>query len=125
MNQYERMEKDIQSRIKKVIKDKETYSKITDIPKSRATFYDLDIEMDYYAWPGGYPLYYIVKDCDVLCPKCVNENIELLSDEYDPQWYLIGVDINYEDTDLYCDHCGEQIEPAYEQDDDEETGDDE
>jgi len=28
-------------------------------------------------------------------------------------WRLVGVEINYEDTDLYCCHCGEQIESAY------------
>ena len=115
---YKQMEKDIQERIKKVIADKATYDQITDQPKSKPTFYNLDIELDWYAWPGVYPLYYVTKDSSVLCPKCVNENIELLSDEHDSQWYIVAYDINYENNDLYCDHCNERIESAYGDDDD-------
>ena len=100
------------------------YAEITDIPKSSPTYYDLDTDLDAYGWPGGYPLFYITKDCAALCPRCCNENIELLSDPYDPQWYLIGVDVNYESSDLYCDHCNERIESAYGEDE-EETGVDE
>jgi hypothetical protein len=25
-----------------------------------------------YAWPGGYPLYYLCADNGVLCPQCAN-----------------------------------------------------
>lgn len=117
MRDFKQMEIDIQTRIKKVISDKVEYNQITDQPKSKPSFYGLDIELDYYAWPGGYPLYYVTKDSGVLCPKCVNDNLELLSDEYDPQWYVIGYEINYEDNSLYCDHCSERIESAYGDDD--------
>jgi len=65
-----------------------------------------------YAWPGGYPLFYITKDGGVLCPKCVNENLELVEGD-DPQWRIVAYDINYEDTELYCDNCNEKIESAY------------
>ena len=27
-----------------------------------------------YAWPGGYPVYYVTADSGVLCPKCANED---------------------------------------------------
>lgn len=111
MRDYEQMERDIQELIKKVIHDKVAYEETN--KEFYPSYYDMKIELDFYAWPGGYPLYYITKDCGVLCPKCVNENIELLSDPYDPQWYIVGYDINYEDSDLYCDHCGERIESAY------------
>ena len=76
-------------------------------------------EYDYFAWPGGYPLFYITKDCEVLCPKCANENKELTEDIDDPQWYITNVDINWEDTTLYCDHCSKHIESAYGDDEDE------
>jgi hypothetical protein len=111
LNRYEQMEQDIQNKILKVIKDRKTFETITD--GKSAIFHNLETSMDYFAWPGMYPLYYITKDCAALCPKCVNENITLLSDKDDPQWYLIGVEVNYENTSLYCDHCNEQIESAY------------
>jgi len=41
----------------------------------------------------------------ILCPKCCNENKELLNDEYDPQWFVIAYDVNLEDEKMYCDHC--------------------
>jgi hypothetical protein len=75
-----------------------------------------------YAWPGAYPLYYITKDNGVLCPKCANENSALClaapdSMDYDPQWAIVDFDINYEDPDLYCDHCNKRIQSAYAEDD--------
>ena len=110
---YKRMEKEIQERIQKIIVDRVVYEQITNHLRCTPSAYGLDIELDYYAWPGGYPLFYITKDNNVLCPKCTNENIELLSDEHDSQWYIVGYDINYEDDSLYCDHCNERIESAY------------
>jgi hypothetical protein len=102
MYQYEQMEKEIQAHIKE-------HNKV-----------------EVVAWPGMYPLYYVSKDNGVLCPECVNKNIDLCSDIDDPQWYIIGYDVNYEDTSLYCDHCNERIELAYTDDDDEpEDRDDE
>lgn len=77
-------------------------------------------EFDAYAWPGGYPIYYICEDGEALCPKCCNENKELIAEaeEYlDRQWQIVGRDINYEDPDLYCAHCCERIESAYAEED--------
>jgi hypothetical protein len=84
-----------------------------------------DGTLDYYAFPGGYPLFYLCADNGVLCPKCANENKEvyLSSDDKtpaqkeerynDPQWHIIAVGINYEDESMYCDHCNEHIQSAY------------
>ena len=69
-----------------------------------------------YAWPGGYPLFYFAKDCGVLCPDCVNGNLELVKDPDDPQWYVVGADVNWEDTSMYCDNCNKTIESAYGED---------
>lgn len=68
-----------------------------------------------YAWPGGYPIYYIVADCGVLCPKCANmaEAEGLANNPDDKQWHIVQADVNYEDNSLYCDHCSERIERAY------------
>ena len=68
---------------------------------------------DYYAWPGGYPLFFITEDCGILCTKCCNENKDLLNDEYDKQWFVIDYEVNWEDGELYCDHCNDKIESAY------------
>ena len=74
-------------------------------------------EFDYYVWPGGYPLFYITEDGGILCPKCCNENKELLNDESDRQWFVIAYDVNWGDGKLYCDHCYEKIESAYDEED--------
>jgi len=65
-----------------------------------------------WAWPGGYPIYHVTKDCGVLCTKCANDNYDLTLGD-DPQWHIIGSDINYEDPELFCDNCYERIESAY------------
>jgi hypothetical protein len=74
-----------------------------------------------YAFPGGYPIYYVCADNGVLCPNCANgENGSRAADtDLDPscnddrQWIIVAADCNYEDTGLYCDHCGKRIESAY------------
>lgn len=74
-----------------------------------------------FAFPGGYPLFYLAKDNGVLCPDCANgdNGSECCNPDCqdDPQWWLIGCDINYENDSLYCDHCGKLIESAYGDDD--------
>ena len=66
-----------------------------------------------YAWPGGYPLFYLDAGNNLLCPKCANAN-----EEYNDK--LVAYDVNYEDQNMHCDDCGARIEPAYEADDDDE-----
>ena len=65
-----------------------------------------------YAWPGGYPIYYMTKDDGCLCSTCANGNIEKTLDD-DPQWQIVVSDINWENTKLYCDNCQNFIESAY------------
>lgn len=67
---------------------------------------DKDGNLPAYAWPGGYPLFYLDAENNVLCPKCANKN-----DEYTAQ--IVAQDCNWEDPSLYCDHCSERIESAY------------
>lgn len=78
----------------------------------------IGLKYDAFAWPGGYPIFYLTADNGILCPKCANENISECacpaeSREADPQWRIVAADINYEDDSLYCDHCNKQIETAY------------
>ena len=67
-----------------------------------------------YAWPGGYPIFYLDRENSVLCPKCAN-NSHLDPDEV-PQFKPVAADCNWEDPDLFCDQCSERIEPAYGED---------
>jgi hypothetical protein len=71
-----------------------------------------------YAWPGGYPLYFVTSDGAALsfeAAKAERRNIlEALRDnDRRSGWHVCAVDINYEDGELYCDHTGERIESAY------------
>jgi hypothetical protein len=70
-----------------------------------------------YTSVGCYPLFYITDDSGVLCPGCVGDEIDQCCDEASGGWHVVGADVNYENTSLYCDHCGERIESAYADDD--------
>lgn len=74
------------------------------------------LEWESYAWPGGYPMYYIVKDGGVLCPRCANKELYRTIDPDDDQFFIVAADINYEDQSLYCDHCNSRIQSAYGED---------
>ena len=63
------------------------------------------------AWPGGYPVYYIDGEDNVLCPLCAHRaGVSQAAVEYD---------INWEDPELTCDDCGAAIQYAYYVDGDE------
>jgi len=70
-----------------------------------------------YAWPGGYPLYFITSDGAALSFKAVRENLRCviwsIKNKVSDGWRVQAMAINYEDNDLYCDHTGEKIESAY------------
>lgn len=61
-----------------------------------------------FAWPGGYPIYYIMDAGEALCAKCANENRELDTGDKNG-WHVIGQDINWEDSELFCAHCNQRI----------------
>ena len=73
-----------------------------------------------HTFPGGYPVFMIAKDGGCLCFKCAKDNAKLIiestRDESDSDWQYIASDINWEDSELYCDNCGESIESAYGED---------
>ena len=71
-----------------------------------------------YAWPGGYPTYFIAADGEPLCHNCVKQNFKQVVQEHNnptrhDQFRVIGQEINHEDTHLYCAHCEQPIETAY------------
>ena len=64
-----------------------------------------------YAWPGGYPIWYIDGHGNCLCPACAT--LEVMRDPDDDKDLPATSDINWEDSSLYCDICAERIESAY------------
>lgn len=76
-----------------------------------------------WAWPGGYPRYFITSDGAALSYRAAREEAEqieyAIANKLSDGWRVVAVDINFEDADLFCDHTGEKIEAAYA---DEEAG---
>ena len=71
-----------------------------------------------YAWPGGYPMFYLTTADCVLCPGCVQDNLSECAgtaepDDHDGQWFVCRAGINWEDSDMTCDECLKEIESAY------------
>lgn len=71
-----------------------------------------------YAWPGGYPLYFITDDGAALSFKAASDNADLIRDELAKDmrgtgWRVVAMSVNWEDTTLVCAHTGEPIESAY------------
>ena len=77
---------------------------------------------DKYAWPGGYPLYLLCADGEVLSIDAARDNWKLICHatmfpQYGTKdWQIVAVDINWENPSLYCAHTNERIESAYAED---------
>ncbi len=63
-----------------------------------------------YAWPGGYPIFYLAADGETLHPKCAQKFVYLDSHERER---IIAGDVNWEDEDMTCAECNKKIESAY------------
>lgn len=70
-----------------------------------------------YAWPGGYPLYIITSDGAVLCVDCSKKQFRQIAWDWTRHlstgWFAVAADINWENSELACNHCGNRIESAY------------
>lgn len=70
-----------------------------------------------YAWPGGYPTYFVCHDGESLCHGCMSTErrgiIDSVAHKRNDGWRVVGLDINWEDSELHCAHCGTLIESAY------------
>ena len=73
-----------------------------------------------YAWPGGYPKVLITADGGCLCVECARKEFRQICAESFQNtncgFRVAGVDVNWENTELYCDHCGKRMESAYGED---------
>ncbi len=70
-----------------------------------------------YAWPGGYPTYFITSDGAAICHECAKGNGKAITasirERNGDGWRVEACDINWEDGELCCDHCSQRIESAY------------
>jgi hypothetical protein len=70
-----------------------------------------------YAWPGGYPTFFVMSDGDALSFEAAKSErraiLEALRDHANSGWRPVAFEINYEDGELYCSHTGKRIESAY------------
>lgn len=82
-----------------------------------------DGTMPAHAWPGGYPLVYVLADGATLCPVCANggnrsdaftadSRPPLVPHDADAQWCIVGADVHWEGPPMSCDHCNAEIESA-------------
>jgi hypothetical protein len=70
-----------------------------------------------YAWPGGYPCYFITSDGAALSFDAVRRELrsilESIASKASDGWRIVALEINWEDAALYCEHTGQKIESAY------------
>ena len=71
-----------------------------------------------YAWPGGYPTYFITTDGAALSHEAVREMWRDVVESHlfnlrHSGWHIAGVDVNWEEPDLICEHTGKPIPSAY------------
>ncbi len=89
-----------------------TYRNIENCNQLKAT-----LRNGQWAWPGGYPLYFICSDGAALSFDSVKKELRnilhSIKYDYNDGWRVVACDINYENNELYCDHSGEKIEAAY------------
>lgn len=67
-----------------------------------------------YTSIGSYPKFAITRDSAAICKKCAHSERELIGTTTGTDgWCIDAIDVNWEDPQLCCDHCGELIESAY------------
>ena len=67
-----------------------------------------------YTTLGGYPLFATTSDGGTLCRHCCQTEREAIATTTGSDgWCVVLLGVNWEDPDLFCDHCGKQIESAY------------
>lgn len=70
-----------------------------------------------FAWPGGYPLYFLTDDGAALSFGTVRREFRLVADAIRRDsrngWRVVATDVNWEDTSLVDAHTNETIESAY------------
>jgi hypothetical protein len=95
---------------------KKTFARIETAQELKAT-----LRAGEYAWPGGYPLYFVTSDGGALSFQTVRDNLRGVLDSIksrcDDGLRVVACQINFEDPALYDDHTGERIPSAYAEED--------
>jgi hypothetical protein len=73
-----------------------------------------------FSFPGGYPVYTVLSDGELLCPDCARENFrqvvastkEAEKDGFSDSWAASGAQVLWEGSE-YCSHCSRLLESAY------------
>jgi hypothetical protein len=70
------------------------------------------------AWPGGYPMFALMADGEVIDAQSARENYkQILAATRNPrtneQWQVEAIDIHWEGEALQCAHSGRMIDSAY------------
>jgi hypothetical protein len=76
------------------------------------------LENGEFVFPGGLPTFFITADGGILSHDACLEMKETIVDAMidsgnNKQWEVIGIEVNYEDGTLVCDHTGKPIPCAY------------
>lgn len=76
-----------------------------------------------FAWPGGYPVYVVLSDGEMLCHACSRTEYREMSRALrDPAlthsgWRPVGAEVLWEESEdsgpELCAHCGDPLETAY------------
>jgi len=68
-----------------------------------------------YTWPGCYPTFFVTSDGEVLSHDSARSEVWQIARAIrdNDRGRVVGVDVNWEDPSLYCDHSNERIESAY------------
>jgi hypothetical protein len=70
-----------------------------------------------FAWPGGYPLFFVCDDGEALSFDAAREHAQTICGAIRTQardgWRVVAAEINWEDESLCCAHTGQLIECAY------------
>lgn len=69
------------------------------------------VELDRWAWPGGYTMLYVGHDGTYpLCQPCAQHDLEEDGEWPDGYDYVAGGPEDYDGRPIHCDGCGEVIE---------------
>jgi len=66
-----------------------------------------------YAWPGGYPIFYLDRCNTVMCPKCAIAFEEGTAAKDYPYLAPAAAGVHWEGAPIQCNDCGGEIESAY------------
>ena len=76
-----------------------------------------------YAWPGGYPMFFIMGDGETMHVECVKARwrdvawAHINNQFHNRDFLCDAADVNWEDGDMTCCECNKRIESAYAEND--------